>query len=312
VAAQYALAITPDIVDLIDPADTSDPIARQFLPDPQELTRLPEESADPVGDDAHSPVEGIVHRYRDRVLLKPLHACAVYLPVLLPPRDGRTGRHSDAVERGAHAALAYIRERPEIWEVIVTGGDPLILSPRRLRSITAALGEMAHVRVSVSTRGCRWWTRRASPLPGARAESLRPGHLCGAARQSSARIHRKRLARPSPGWSTPVSRCSGQTVLLRGVNDDPATLGALMRSFVENRVKPYYLHHGDLAPGTPTSAPLSPRARRSRASCTGRLSGLCQPTYVARHSGRTRQIPPDAELRRGRTSQGRLSRNVAP
>ena len=78
VAARYALALTADVADLIDPADPRDPIARQFVPDPAELDVGPEEMADPIGDDAHSPVEGIVHRYPDRVLLKPVHVCAVY------------------------------------------------------------------------------------------------------------------------------------------------------------------------------------------------------------------------------------------
>ena len=78
VAARYALALTADVAGLIDPADPRDPIARQFVPDPAELEVGPEEMADPIGDDAHSPVEGIVHRYPDRVLLKPVHVCAVY------------------------------------------------------------------------------------------------------------------------------------------------------------------------------------------------------------------------------------------
>src|SRR5271165_3679499 len=78
IAARYAVAITPAMAALIDPADPHDPIARQFVPDPAELTVRADEHADPIGDDAHSPVEGIVHRYPDRVLLKLVHVCAVY------------------------------------------------------------------------------------------------------------------------------------------------------------------------------------------------------------------------------------------
>ena len=78
VAARYALAVTADVVELIDPSDPNDPIARQFVPDPAELDIRPEEMADPIGDDRHRPVAGIVHRYPDRVLLKPAHVCAVY------------------------------------------------------------------------------------------------------------------------------------------------------------------------------------------------------------------------------------------
>jgi len=78
VAARYAVSLTPDVAELIDPADPNDPIARQFVPDPKELDARPEETDDPIGDDAHSPVEGIVHRYPDRVLLKLVHVCPVY------------------------------------------------------------------------------------------------------------------------------------------------------------------------------------------------------------------------------------------
>ena len=78
VAARYAIAVTPAMAGLIDPANKNDPIARQFIPDAAELAATPEERADPIGDDAHSPVEGIVHRYPDRVLLKLVHVCAVY------------------------------------------------------------------------------------------------------------------------------------------------------------------------------------------------------------------------------------------
>src|SRR5690348_412096 len=126
VASRYAVAITPALVDLIDAADPHDPIARQFVPDERELETYPEESADPIGDHAHSPVPGVVHRYPDRVLLKLVNACAVYCrfcfrrEMVGPGRGALTGR-------ALTAALDYIACRPEIWEVILTGGDPLML-----------------------------------------------------------------------------------------------------------------------------------------------------------------------------------------
>ena len=132
VAARYAVALTPAMAELIDPSDPNDPIARQFIPDPAELVTAAEERADPIGDDAHSPVEGIVHRYPDRVLLKLIHVCPIYCRFCFRrERVGPRGRQLSAA--ALDAAFAYIRAHDQIWEVILTGGDPLVLSARRLR-----------------------------------------------------------------------------------------------------------------------------------------------------------------------------------
>src|SRR5207244_6297959 len=128
------------------PADPADPIAAQFLPQAAELTVAPEERADPIGDAAHSPVKGIVHRYPDRVLLKPLHVCPVYCRFCF--RREKVGPGGEALSAAElSVALAYIRERPEIWEVILTGGDPLMLAPRRLAELLAALDAIGHLGV---------------------------------------------------------------------------------------------------------------------------------------------------------------------
>src|SRR3974390_3263138 len=111
VASRYAVAITPAVTDLIDRADPHDPIARQFVPDPRELESRPEESSDPIGDDAHSPVEGIVHRYPDRVLLKLVNACAVYCRFCF--RREMVGPGRGGMSRAVlAAAINYIRARP--------------------------------------------------------------------------------------------------------------------------------------------------------------------------------------------------------
>ena len=120
VAAQYAVAITPAMTALVDRADPNDPIARQFVPDAAELATTPQERADPIGDDAHSPVAGIVHRYPDRVLLKLTHVCAVYCrfcfrrEMVGPGTEPLTAKQLDA-------AINYIASRPDIWEVIPPG-----------------------------------------------------------------------------------------------------------------------------------------------------------------------------------------------
>ncbi len=153
VAERYAIAVSPAMAALIDPADPHDPIARQFIPRADELHHAPGERADPIGDLAHSPVEGIVHRYPDRVLLKAVHVCPVYCRFcfrreMVGPQ-GLGTLTADALD----AAVRYIASRPEIWEVILTGGDPLVLSPRRLEELMRRLAAIEHVRiVRVHTR----------------------------------------------------------------------------------------------------------------------------------------------------------------
>ena len=295
VAARYAVAITPAMATLVDASDPADPIARQFVPDPRELERRPEESDDPIGDAAHSPVEGIVHRYPDRVLLKPLLACAVYCRFCF--RREVVGQGDGVLSPAAlDAALAYIAARPAIWEVIVTGGDPLVLSPRRLRDLVRRLAAIEHVKV------IRFHTRVPVVDPGrvgpALVRALRaPGKATYVA------IHANHPREFGPAARAALARLSdagipllGQSVLLRGVNDDPDTLGALMRAFVENRVKPYYLHHGDRAPGTAHLRTTLAEGRALAKTLRGRLSGLCQPAYVLDIPGGHGKAPigPDA------------------
>src|SRR5262245_27947126 len=136
VAAQYAVAITPAMAVLIDRADPHDPIALQLVPDPAELEVAPSETADPIGDHVHSPVPGVVHRYPDRVLLKLTPLCAVYCRFCF--RREMVGPSAKPLtSQQLEAAFDYIENHPEIWEVILSGGDPLVLSPRRLRQTMA-------------------------------------------------------------------------------------------------------------------------------------------------------------------------------
>lgn len=278
VAARYAVAITPAIAELIDPADPDDPIARQFVPDARELDSRPVELSDPIGDDAHSPVEGIVHRYPDRVLLKLVSVCAVYCRFCF--RREAVGPGRATMSRSAlAAALDYMRSKPQIWEVILTGGDPLVLSSRRLRNIVAELAAIDHVKViRVHTR-----------LPIAAPDRVTPA-LARALRCDKASFvvlhanHPRELTVPARAAiarfvdaGIPVL---SQSVLLRGVNDDVETLGALMRALVECRVKPYYLHHADLAPGTAHLRTTITEGQALMRALHGRYSGLCQPTYV--------------------------------
>lgn len=279
VAARYAVSVTRTMAELIDPSDPHDPLARQFIPDPAELETRPEEREDPIGDHAHSPVEGVVHRYPDRVLLKVTHTCAVYCRFCFRREMVGPGVKPLSGEALA-AAIDYVAARPEIWEVILTGGDPLVLAPRRIAELMGRLSAIGHVKV------VRFHTR----VPVVDPEAVTP-ELVRALKSPSQAVY-VALHADHPRELTAAARAAcarivdagvpmvSQSVLLRGVNDDPATLEALMRAFVETRIKPYYLHHADLAPGTSHLRTGVEEGRRLMRALRGRLSGLAQPTYV--------------------------------
>jgi len=146
VAARYAVAITPTVAELIDRDDPNDPIARQFIPIRPSSYRSRMSALIQSGDDAFSPSRAIVHRYPDRVLLKLVHAAGL-LPVLFPPRDGRAGWTARSHGGQARCGLPYIRQHSEIWEVILTGGDPLVLPVPRLRAAVHTLAAIDHVKI---------------------------------------------------------------------------------------------------------------------------------------------------------------------
>lgn len=291
VAARYAVSITPAMADLIDPADPDDPIGRQFVPTARELESTPGELADPIGDDSHSPVRGLVHRYPDRVLLKVVGVCPVYCRFCF--RREMVGPEQGAPLSAADfsAALDYIGARPEIWEVILTGGDPLVLSPRRIGDITAALGEIPHVEV------LRWHTRVPVVDP-ARVSGELVSALRSAEKAVWIAVHANHPRELTPAAKAACARLVdagiplvSQSVLLKGINDDPETLAALMRAFVACRIKPYYLHHGDLAPGTSHLRTRIADGQRLVRRMRGRVSGLCQPTYVLDIPGGAGKVP---------------------
>jgi lysine 2,3-aminomutase len=278
VAARYAVAITPALANLIEGQD--DPIARQFLPDAAELETRPEEHADPIGDHTHSPVEGIVHRYPDRVLLKLTPLCAAYCRFCF--RREMVGPQSGSMlsPQALDEAIDYIAADPEIWEVVLTGGDPLVLSARRLSEVVNRLGAIDHLSViRVHTR-----------VPVADPARITPALVRALKARGKATyvvLHANHARELTPQARAACARfvdagipMLSQSVLLRGVNDDAKTLSELMRTFVACRIKPYYLHHPDLAPGTSHLRCTIEEGQALMRSLRGRASGLCQPGYV--------------------------------
>src|SRR5271168_5235353 len=278
VASEFAVALTADVSALVDRENPTDPIAAQFVPSAAELDVAPEERADPIGDARWSPVPGIVHRYPDRVLLKPTLLCPVYCRFCF--RREVVGKKPAMMSREAlDRAFDYIRERHEIWEVIVTGGDPLLLAPRRIGDIVRTLDQIPHLAV------IRFHTR--VPVVDPRRVKLALIEALAAEKAVYVVVHANHPRELTPRAREALTRLSragipllSQTVLLRGVNDDAAVLEALFRGLVAMRVKPYYLHHADLARGTAHFRTGIAAGQGLVRSLRGRISGLCQPTYV--------------------------------
>jgi lysine 2,3-aminomutase len=291
VAARYAVAITPAMAALIDRDDPNDPIARQFIPDPAELVTAPQERTDPIGDDAFSPVEGIVHRYPDRVLLKLVYTCPVYCRFCFRREMvGPNGRPGLTARQRA-AAYDYIRAHPQIWEVILTGGDPLVLPTSRLRNAVDALAAIDHVKiVRIHTR-----------VPTVAPERITADLIDAIKARGKATYvvlhanHPRELTEPARAACAQIVDAGipmlSQSVLLKGVNDDAGVLAELMRAFVACRIKPYYLHHADLAPGTGHLRTSIEAGQELMRAIRGRVSGLCQPTYVLDVPGGAGKVP---------------------
>ncbi|WP_144187056.1 lysine-2,3-aminomutase-like protein [Elioraea rosea] len=289
VEARYAIAVTPHVAGLIDRTDPHDPIAAQYIPHPSEAVTGDDEHPDPIGDDAKSPVRGIVHRYPDRALLKPLLACPVYCRFCfrresVGPDGGVLG------EAELEAAYDYIRARPAIREVILTGGDPLMLSARRLGAILRALEAIPHVELlRIHTRVPVAEPSLVKPALAAALQTEKPLWLILHAN------HARELNAQALAAIAAIRRAGvpilSQSVLLAGVNDSEAALEALLRALVAARVKPTYLHHLDPAPGTARfRVPLS-RGRALIKALRGRLPGHALPTYVVDLPGGAGKVP---------------------
>ena len=306
VAGQFAVSISGQMRALIDGTAPNDPIAAQFLPSTLELQRTPEELADPIGDETHSPTAGIVHRYPDRVLFKLTSACPVYCRFCF--RRETVGKSAGALdELEIEQALRYIESNPQIWEVVLSGGDPLILSQRRLKSIMRRLEAIEHVGV------IRFHTR----VPVVQPETIDAG-LIDALKISKAVyvvLHTNHARELSPAARSACARLidSGfpmlsQTVLLKGVNSDAQTLTALFRALVAMRIKPYYLHHGDLARGTSHFRTSIEEGQSLMTQLRGTVSGLCQPIYVLDIPGGHGKVPIGPNYL-SRTDDGKITVN---
>lgn len=264
---------------ILSPVPLEDAVGKQYVPDARENIVTPDENADPIGDDAHSPVKGIVHRYPDRVLLKITDTCAVYCRFCF--RKEMVGKGEGVLSADElDAALSYVRNHTEIREVILSGGDPLTLSNRRLGDLLAILEKIPHIDIiRIHTRAPLVQPDRVDDglttlflsLKKALYVVLHVNHaqeVNGAVKDAFFRLAR--------GGAVLLS----QSVLLKGINDNAAVLEDLFRTLLANRVKPYYLHHPDLAPGTGHFRLSIKEGQDIVKALRGNVTGLAYPTYV--------------------------------
>ncbi len=290
VVQQFSLSLTPQIAEMLINEPEDGAIAKQFIPTTEELNIQPKELADPIGDETYTPVKGVIHRYPDRCLLMPVTACPVYCRFCF--RREKVGTQEKALSKQELTeAYHYIANKPEIWEVILSGGDPLILKPKNIAAIMNALNEIQHVEVvRIHTRipvvdSVRVTDELIQSLKLSKKAvyiTLHANHaseFTEAAKTACARIVEAGIPMLS------------QTVLLKGINDSAEAMGELMRTFVKNRIKPYYLHQTDLATGTGHFRTTIEAGQAIIKALRGRYSGVCQPTYVLDLPGGFGKVP---------------------
>ena len=296
VAERFAIGVSPRMAAAIAAGGRDGPVRRQFLPDRRELVIDPAERHDPIGDDAHSPLHGLVHRYPDRVLFKLVSVCPVYCRFCF--RREMVGPQGDGAmsDDDITAAVGYVRARPQIREVILTGGDPLMLSARRMGTLMEQLDAIAHLDI------IRWHTR----VPVVAPERLTEGVIAALSQTDKTVVvavhcnHADELGAAAESGLKALRRSGillvSQTVLLKGINDDLPALETLMRAFLRLGILPYYLHHGDLAKGTSHFRTTLLEGLELVEALRGRLSGLAQPTYVLDLPGGAGKIPVTRQL----------------
>lgn len=291
VARSSVIALTPAVADLIDATDAADPIARQYVPNAAELHVAAEERADPIGDDAFSPVKGVVHRYPDRALLKPILVCPVYCRFCFR-REAVGDADGTLSATELDTALAYLAGQTDLREIVVTGGDPLMLNAPRLADLVARVAQLPHIEV------LRFHSRVpvADPerVSAAMASALKSTETLAV--WVSVHVNHPRELSAIAGKALRLLADAGvplisQSVLLKGVNDDPAVLEELFRALIRQRVRPYYLHHPDLTRGTSHFRPSLAEGQAIMRALRGRLSGIAQPTYVLDIPGGAGKVP---------------------
>jgi len=283
VAARYPLRLTPHYLSLIEAP--GDPIWRQCIPDPREL-HDDRQQPDPLNEAGLSPVPGLIHRYPDRVVFLVSNSCAVYCRFCMRKRQIGCGSASTDTS----AALAYIASTPAIRDVILSGGDPLLLPDEELADLLTRLRAIPHVEM----------IRIGSRVPVTLPSRITP-RLCRLLKRFHPLYINTHFNHPreiTPEATTACGRLAdagiplgNQTVLLKGVNDDPAVMKRLMQGLLAIRVRPYYIHQLDLVRGTGHFRTNVRQGLAIMEGLRGHTSGLATPYYVIDLPGGKGKVP---------------------
>ncbi|HPF77779.1 MAG TPA: lysine-2,3-aminomutase-like protein [Alphaproteobacteria bacterium] len=283
----------PDqVVKTIKSFNENDPVARQYYPSSDEKIISLKENPDPIGDHVHSPLKGLVHRHKSRVLLKITDTCAVYCRFCF--RKEMVGKGQGILkDHDVEKIISYIEKHQEINEVIFSGGDPLNLSNRRLSALMQQLEKINNIDI------IRFHTRVPIVTPQRiDQEFIDIINRCSKAVYIVLHVnHAQEIDQTVKDMISRLVKSKAvllsQSVLLKGVNDNVDALSDLFHSLVKNSVKPYYLHHPDLAPGTGHFRVSIAQGQALMKELRRKISGLCIPSYVLDIPGGHGKIPVD-------------------
>jgi lysine 2,3-aminomutase len=290
---KLALAITPYFFNLIDPADENCPIRRQVVPRIEETTTASWEMSDPCGEDSHSPVPGLVHRYPDRVLFLVTDRCAAYCRYCT-----RSRLVSNATGYDFHPEfdkqIAYIAAHPEIRDVLLSGGDPLLLSDDKLENLLSRLRAIPHVEfLRIGSRIPTFLPQRITPELCAMLKKFHPLFMSihsNHPRELTTEV-RDALGRLADA-GIPLGN---QSVLLKHVNDNADVMKALMQKLLMCRVKPYYIYQCDLIAGSAHLRASVAKGLEIMEKLRGHTTGYAVPTYVIDAPGGGGKVPINPE-----------------
>ena len=304
---KLALAITPYFFNLIDREDPEDPIRRQVIPREGEMHTAPEELLDPVGEEGTKPVEGIVHRYPDRVLFLVTDRCAAYCRYCT-----RSRLVSNAQDYNFHpefeSGLDYIRKTPEIRDVLLSGGDPLLLSDKKLDYLLGELRKIPHLEfIRIGSRIPVFLPQRITPELCEIFKKHGPIWMSIHVNHPTECTHDLRDACERLAFAgVPIGN---QSVLLRGINDDAATMKSLIHRLLIMRVRPYYLYQCDLITGS-AHLRTDPRVGLEIIeNLRGHTTGYAIPQFVIDAPGGGGKIPINPEYVKEVTDDAIVMRN---
>lgn len=286
---KLAMSVTPYFFNLIDPADPDCPIRRQVIPRIEEMTNAPGDMADPCGEDKSMPVPGLVHRYPDRVLFLVTDRCGSYCRYCTRSRVV-SGVGEQELELDFDRAIAYLQEHTEVRDVLLSGGDPLLLSDQKLQSLLRRLRAIPHIEfLRIGTRIPIFLPQRITPELCAMLREFHPLWM-------SVHVnHPKELTvevQQALGRLADAGIPLGnQSVLLKGVNDDPEVMKILVQKLVRCRVRPYYLYQCDLIQGSSHLRVPIARGLEIIEQLRGHTTGYAVPQYVVDGPGGGGKIP---------------------